>query len=336
MHSLAQRRADTGRLILVVLAVVGVVITAPAAQTSIEVLPVQGNVHLLAGAGPNITLQIGPNGVLLVDTPPPALVPQVLAAIETLTDWPIGYIINTHFDVEHFGGNGALGRPPDTPRPRGSGTLGAVPEFVLGGPALVPILAHANIIRRMVIPVAGEAPTPLDLVPTKDYFLPTMDFFFNGEPIILYHEPSAHTDGDSLVMFRRSDVISTGDIFTPGRYPEIELDRGGSVQGLLDALNHILRLTVPEKFQEGGTYVIPGHGRISEEADVVEYRDMIAIVRDRVQDLIDRGMSLEQVRAAGPTRDYDPEYAAASDPQARDAFVDAVYRDLTQREDPAP
>ena len=109
--------------------------------------------------------------------------------------------------------------------------------------------------------------------------------YFNGEAVLVYHEPNAHTDGDSVVMFRGSDVISTGDIFTPGAYPFIDLDRGGSVQGEIAAINHVLDLAVPARTQEGGTYIVPGHGRICDEADLVEFRDMIVIVRDRVRDL---------------------------------------------------
>ena len=154
-----------------------------------------------------------------------------------------------------------------------------------------------------------------------------MDFNSNGEPIVISHQPAAHTDGDSIVFFRRSDVVSTGDVFTPDRYPVIDLQRGGRVEGIIAALNRILAITVPENFQERGTYVIPGHGRLSDEADVVEYRDMVVIIRDRVQDLIKKKMTLEQVKAAKPSRDYDTEYGAAG----ADRFVESVYRSLTER-----
>jgi glyoxylase-like metal-dependent hydrolase (beta-lactamase superfamily II) len=164
-------------------------------------------------------------------------------------------------------------------------------------------------------------------MPTTTYYLPSMDFHVNGEPVFLYHHANGHTDGDSLILFRNSNVVSTGDVFTPGRYPVIDLQRGGGVQGIIAALNHVLQLTVPAAFQEGGTMVIPGHGRLSEEADVVEYRDMVTIVRDRVQDLIKKGQTLEQIKAAKPSRDYDAEYSL---PDA-DAFVEAIYRSLTRK-----
>jgi cyclase len=125
-----------------------------------------------------------------------------------------------------------------------------------------------------------------------------------------------------MVLFRRSDVVSAGDIFTPDRYPVIDIDKGGSVQGLIAALNHLLEITVPERLQDGGTRVIPGHGRICNEADVVEYRDMVTIVRDRIRDMVVKGRSLEQIKAAGPTLDYDPRYGSG------EPFIEAVYVSL--------
>ncbi len=182
----------------------------------------------------------------------------------------------------------------------------------------------------MTQPVTGaQAPPPQAGLPNDTYDTPTKDLFFNGEAVIIFHEPKAHTDGDSMVFFRRSDVISTGDIFTPERYPFIDLARGGSVNGLIDALNFIIHLTVPEHLQDGGTRVIPGHGRLCGEADVVEYREMVTIVRDRVQDAMRRGLNLEQIKAAHLSLDYDPAYgAAASGPGLGDAFVESVYKSL--------
>ena len=134
--------------------------------------------------------------------------------------------------------------------------------------------------------------------------------FYNSEPIILYHQPAAHTDSDTVVLFRRSDVISTGAVFTPDRYPTIDVARGGSVQGLVSALGTILQLAVPAAFEDGGTQIVPGRGRISEETDVAEFRDMVVIVKDRVQDLVKKGNTLDQIKAARPSRDYDAEYGA--------------------------
>jgi len=288
---------------------------AAAQQPRLSVLPVQGSVSMLAGAGANVTLQIGKDGVLLVDTPPAALVPQVLAEIRRLSDRPIRYLVNTSLDAEHIGGNAALVGPA-----AGRGTGGA--PFGTIGFTRPAIVAHENVLNRLS---ASQPPTPAAALPTTTYYLPSMDFSFNGEPVVILHAPRAHTDGDSIVWFRRSDVLAVGDLVRLDRYPDIDLARGGSVDGLMAALDRILEITVPERLQDGGTRVIVGHGRLSNEADVVEYRDMVAIIRDRVADLVKKGQTLEQVKAARPTRDYDTRYGSG------DALTEAVYRSLTEK-----
>jgi cyclase len=282
-------------------------------KVEIHVLPVQGNVYMLLGAGGNTTLQVGRDGVLLVDTQFAPLAPKIMEAIRKLSDMPIRYIINTHVHADHTGGNGALVK--------------------LNGPGAPPrVIANDHVLNRMTAPsAAGQTAVPESDWPNDEYFNRTKDFFFNGEAVVVYHMPAAHTDGDSIVFFRRSDVISTGDIFTPDNYPVIDLPRGGSVQGVIDALNHIIDLTVPAKYQEGGTYVIPGHGRLCEEADVVEYRDMVTIIRDRIQDLIKKGRTLEQVKAAKPTLDYDTQYGATKGFWTTDMFIEAVYKSLREK-----
>jgi cyclase len=278
----------------------------------IGVLKVQGNVYMLVGAGANIAAQVSEDGILVVDTGREADAPKVAAALRTLSDKPIRWVVNTSGDADHTGGNEALGRLVTNGK---TGSGGPPPRIV----------AHQNVLNRMSAgPKASQAAVAEALWPNDEYFTPTKDFSFNGEAVVVYHVTGAHTDGDSIVHFRRSDVLATGDVFTPGRYPVIDLERGGSVQGLIDAVNQILRITVPLKYQEAGTYVIPGHGRLCDEADVVEFRDMVTIVRDRVRDMIAKGMTLEQVKAARPTRDYDTEYDAKAAP----AFVEAVYKSL--------
>jgi cyclase len=275
----------------------------------IGVLKVQANVFMLVGAGGNIAAQVGDDGILVADTGTEAMAPKVAAALRKLSTKPIGWVVNTSGDADHTGGNAAL------PRLLAGESGGRPPRIV----------AYENVLNRMsATPRGNQKPVPEVLWPNDEYFLPTKDFSFNGEAVIVYHVPAAHTDGDSLVHFRRSDVLATGDVFTPGRYPVIDLERGGSIQGLIDAVNQILRITVPLKYQEAGTYVIPGHGRLCDEADVVEFRDMVTIVRDRVRDLKSKGMTLDRVKAARPTRDYDTEY----DAPAADVFVEAVYKSL--------
>jgi cyclase len=286
--------------------------TAPTDLDSVEVqtLHVQGNVYMLVGAGGNMTVQVGHDGVLVVDTQYEQLAPKLVAAIRKLSEKPIVWMVNTAVDADHVGGNDALPKLANA----------AVRQNVR-------IIAHENVVNRMSAAPRGADPVvPDKLWPNDEYFLPQKDFSFNGEAVVVSHMPAAHTDGDSIVFFRSSNVLSVGDIFMPGRYPVIDLQKGGSVQGLVNALNRILQITVPLKYQEGGTYVIPGHGRICDEADVVEYRDMVTIIRDRVQDLIKKGMTLDQVKAAKPTRDYDPEYGGPND-----TFLEAVYRSLSAK-----
>ncbi|HTR35217.1 MAG TPA: MBL fold metallo-hydrolase [Bryobacteraceae bacterium] len=282
-------------------------------QVQIHVEPVQHNIYLLARSGGNITVQVGSQGVLMVDTGFEPLVPKVMAEIRKLNKGPIRYIINTHAHPDHVGGNAAIAR-------------------IAGHDPLLPlkIIAQENVLNRLTATTPGQPRFPEAGLPIDEYATPEKNLHFNGEAVIIYHEPNAHTDGDSIVLFRGSDVISTGDIFTPDAYPFLDIERGGSVQGEIAALNHVLQLAVPAKTQEGGTYIVPGHGRICDDADVVEFRDMVVIVRDRVRDMIGKGMTLEQVKAARPTRDYDTEYVTPTSFVKADGFVEAVYKSLSQ------
>ncbi len=281
-------------------------------KVQMQVLPVQGNIYMFTGAGGNTTVQVGKDGVLLVDTQFEPMVPKIMVEVRKLNRGPVRFIINTHLHPDHVGGNEALVKmiPQDPTRP-------------------LAIIAQENVLNRLTKPVTGSTTPPIQLgLPTDEYFTKSKDLHFNGEAVVIYHEPNAHTDGDSVVLFRGSDVVSTGDIFTPEGYPFIDFANGGSVQGEIDALNHVLELTVPAHTQEAGTYVIPGHGHLCDEADVVEFRDMIVIVRDRIQDLIKKGQNLQQVEASHPTLDYDGRFIEKDSFITADAFVEAMYKGL--------
>ncbi|HEX5227656.1 MAG TPA: MBL fold metallo-hydrolase [Bryobacteraceae bacterium] len=284
----------------------------PTANSQLTMAHVQANIYVLMGDGGNITVQIGKDGVAMVDTGFAPLAPRAMAEIRKLSDGPVRWIVNTHVHGDHTGGNAEIAK------------LGMTRESI-GAPRIV---AQSNVLNRMTSPAPGQPKIPEAAWPNDEYFTPTKDFYFNGEAVIVSHVPNAHTDGDSLVYFRKSDVLATGDVFTPEHYPFLDLARGGSVQGEIDALNKIIDITVPAKYQEGGTVVIPGHGRLCDEADVVEYRNMLTIVRDRFQAMIKQGMSFEQIKAAKPTLDYDTQYSAGI--VTTDKFVEAVYKSLTE------
>jgi cyclase len=292
----------------------------------LEVLPVQGNVYLLAGAGANITLQVGKSGVLMVDTAAAPMSGKVLAAIRKLSEKPLRYVVNTAVDADHTGGNESLATV------FGSATEVSVVNTP-GGSATqtVAILAHQKVLDRMSAPDGARVPWPTTAWPTDTFLGEEKELYFNGEGIQILHEPAAHTDGDSIVYFRRSDVISAGDIFLTTGYPVIDLAKGGSLQGVIAGLNRILDLAIPAHHEEGGTYVIPGHGRICDEFDVLEYRDMITIIRDRIQAMIKKGMTLQQVKDAKPSRDYDPQFGATSGAWTTDMFVEAAYKSLAKK-----
>jgi len=278
------------------------------ATGGIQTFHVQGNVYMLIGAGGNVAVQVGEDGIVVVDTGIADQRDEVLAAIRELSDGPIRWMINTHAHPDHTGGNETVSQAGMT---------------VNGNPAA--IIAHENTLASMT-----RDGRPLTERPLNTFFEDKRDFYFNGEAILIYHVPAAHTDGDIIVYFRGSDVLVSGDLFVTTTYPVIDARLGGGIAGFIDGLNLMLDIAVPAYLQDGGTYVIPGHGRVGDEADVVEYRDMALFVRDRVQDLIGKGMTLEQVKAARPSADYDPRFGSAPG-WTTDQFIEAVYRDLSRK-----
>jgi cyclase len=296
-----------------------------AADAELHTLHVQGNVWMIVGDGGNVAVQVGEQGVLVVDTGLQQNAAKLLAAIRQIAGGDrkvIRYVINTHMHADHIGGNQVI-------RKAGETIMGGnVARDDIRGQQGATVFAHENVELHEVEPDAQGKTVAKDLWPTETIAVDNYDFYFNGEAIMMVHPHNAHTDGDFIVYFRKSDVIVAGDIYVNTTFPVIDVAHGGSINGLLDGLNDIIDIAVPADKQEGGTLIIPGHGRLADEADVVEYRDMSTIIRDRVQDLITKGRTLEQVRAAKPTFDYDGRYGATSGFWTTDKFVDAIYHTL--------
>jgi len=337
----------TSKAILSICLVITAAVAALAQSPEIHTWAVRGNVYMLVGSGSNIVVSIGPDGALLVDSGVPENTDKILAAIQDLGEQfqrdvalmsvqppfrggaqsrpvlplntagppkPVQFILNTNADPDHTGGNAKISLSG------GRFTGGNVAQAISDAAAAAEIIAHDNVLKRM-----SQAPFPAQ--PTYAYTTPyfKLSAFFNGEGVQLIHMPAAHTDGDSIVWFRGADVIAVGDLFSTVTYPLIDVERGGSIQGYIDSLNKILDIAIPEFRTQGGTMIVPGHGRLSDSAEVGYYRDMVTIIRDRIQDMIKKGMTLAQIKAARPTLDYDARYGKP------DSFIEAVYRSLTSQ-----
>jgi glyoxylase-like metal-dependent hydrolase (beta-lactamase superfamily II) len=293
------------------------------ARGEIKIMPVQGRVYMLVGAGANVVVQVGEDGVTVVDAGLKEYSEKVLAAIRELSNnKPIRFILSTHAHADHVGGNETLARA-------GAKLGGGLFVGGVQGQGAA-IIAHEQVLAAMSAPTGKQPPAPSAAWPTDGYPGDLKELYVNGEGIQLVHSPAAHTDGDSIVYFRGSDVIAAGDVYINTTYPVIDVDRGGSLSGIIAGLNRIIDLAIPKDWQEGGTMVVPGHGRLADESDIVEYRDMLTIIRDRIQDLVKKGLTLEQVKAARPTLDYDGRYGATSGDGTTEKFIDAAYRDLAR------
>jgi glyoxylase-like metal-dependent hydrolase (beta-lactamase superfamily II) len=287
----------------------------------IETLEVRPNIHMLVADGTNIVVQTGADGVFVVDAGGPSVTDRVIAAIRRLSEAPIRFLVNTHFHDESTGGTPGIVREGG-PR-RGASSYGPVPGSVASGTA---VIAQENVVGRLY----AKAPAvPAEAIPTSTFSSARKDLYVNGESIELLAAPAAHTDSDVLVHFRRSDVVAVGGLLDTTRYPLIDEAAGGSLEGIIRGLTHVIELTIPERNAMGGTLVVPGRGRITNEIDVAEYRNMLVIIRDRIRDLVATGATLDQVKAAGVTLDYDGLYGADSGAWTTSMFVDAVYRELS-------
>jgi cyclase len=288
------------------------------AASDIELLQIRANVFVAIGAGANTTVQTGSGGLLLVDTKTEGSSDALIEAIRSSSKQPIRYIVNTSPLADHAGGNERIAR---TGSQITGGNVAAAIRDAAEGAA---VIAHENVLNRMVADGISSGAWP-----TETYINAHRDLFFNGEAVQIFHRPNAITDGDSIVFFRRSDVVAVGDLFDTTSYPYIDTTHGGTINGVIDALNFVVDLTVPEAREEAGTLIVSGHGRVADEADVVEYRDMLTIVRDRVQNLIENGATLRKVLEAKPTADYDPRYSADGGDWTTKDFIEAVYLSLT-------
>jgi cyclase len=291
---------------------------------ALEILRVQNNVYAIFGAGGNITVQVGEQGPVLVDAGLAGSSDKVIAAVKTLSDRPIRAIIDTSIHPDHVGGNQALSASGGF---ASGGTTG-------GGRRDATVYSHENVLLRMSGTLGKEKPLDTALWPANTFFNAKKELYVNGEAIEILHQPAAHTDGDVIVYFRRSDVVSTGDVFVMDSFPTIDRARGGTIDGLIAALNTILDIVIPAPTQERGTMIVPGHGRLADEHDLLEYRDMVTITRNRIQKLIDKGMTLEQVRSSRPVLEYEPRWGSETGAWTTAMFVDAVYDSLKNARGP--
>lgn len=313
----------------------GVLVLVPslAAQqapvTNLEVLQLRPNFYMIAGAGGNIGFQVGVDGVVVVDSGSASSANAVLAAIKKITTQPIRYVINTSADPEHVGGNVVVAKAGQTLF-TGNGGAGLATDFLGGGAS---ILSTAQVLTRMSGP-GQPSPFPIDAWPTETFNQPRKYMYLNGEGIEIFRQPAAHTDGDAMVFFRRSDIVMAGDVFDTRRFPVMDVAKGGSIAGEIAALQKLVDTAIPSVpivSREEGTLIVPGHGRICDQLDVVDYRDMVTIIRDRIRDLMKQGLTLEQIKAASPARGYIRRYGSDTGPWTTNDFVEAIYRSMNEK-----
>jgi glyoxylase-like metal-dependent hydrolase (beta-lactamase superfamily II) len=299
----------------------------------LDVVQIRPNFYVIAGAGGNIVMQTGPEGVILVDSGSTQNADKVLAAIRRVTELPIRYILNTSMDPDHVGGNDRLARAGLSILPGAVAAGAGLNDDLVSNSGRASVLAHENVLTRMTAATGPQA-LPLAFWPTKTFAFRQYAMYLNGEGIQVIHMPAAHTDGDTIVFFRRGDVIATGDIIDTTRWPVIDIKRGGSVQGVLDALNRLMDLSilnVPLQWHADRTFLVPGHGHVYDKLDLLEYRDAVTVVRDRVQALIDEKKTLAQVKAANPTLGYRSQYGTDQGVWTTDMFVETIYNELAAK-----
>lgn len=293
-------------------------------SSGIDVVKVRQNFYMLSGAGGNIGAQIGSDGVVLVNAGNGMMTDQVLAALKKLTPLPIRYVIDTNADADFVSGNSKLSKAGQTIF---TNTLGGG-----AGDRGAAILAHDSILNRMSATVGKSTLFPTEDWPTEAFYPKRQTLRMNDEGIEVLYQPAAHSDADSFVFFRGSDVVVAGDVLDTTHFPVVDTAHGGSIQGEIDALNKLIELTVaptPFIYRGVGTYVIPGHGRLCEQMELVDYRDMVVIVRDVIADLIKQGKTLGQIKEASPAKPYETQYGSNTGAWTTDMFIEAIYKSLT-------
>ena len=278
-------------------------------KVEVKVVPVAGGVSMLVGEGGNIAVTTGKDGVFLVDDQFAPLLPKIRTAVKTLGDGPIRFVVNTHFHGDHTGSNAQLGE------------AGAV------------IVAQENVRKRLGVERVNSRtrertpPAPPAAWPLVTY-ADGVTLYLNGDELEVTHVARAHTDGDSIVRFRKANVVHMGDTFFNGNYPFIDVDSGGSIDGVIAAADRVLASI------DAGTKLIPGHGPLGTKADLQTYREMLAGIRDRVKALIAQGKTLDQVIAARPTAQWDATWGKGF--MKPDLFVGFVHRSLTEPKSSGP
>ena len=286
---------------------------ASVAPSNLEIVEVRPSFFVIVGPSGNIGVQVGDDGVVVVDAGKAADAQAILAAIKSISRKPIRYIIDTGPDTDHVGGNEVLSKSGE----RFFAGSGRNADFA-------PIVSVEGVLRHVTT-------LPPGAVPTEVFDWARKSMYLNGEAIEVLSQPAAHTDGDAFVFFRRSDVVVAGDVLDTRQFPVIDIARGGSIQGEIAALNRLVDLAVPSVpvvTREAGTIVVPGHGRLCDQYDVVEYRDMVIIIRDRVRELIKAGRSLAEVKSAQPAKGYVGRYGNSGGAWTADHFIEAVYQSL--------
>jgi cyclase len=299
----------------------------------LDLVQIRPNFYVIGGAGGNIVMQTGPEGVILVDSGTRENAEKVLATVRRVTDLPIRYIINTSMDADHVGGNDRLTKAGLSILPGAVAAGAGLNDDLVSNSGRASVLAHENVLTRMT-DATGPQALPFAFWPTKTFAFRHYSMYLNGEGIQVIHMPAAHTDGDTVVFFRRGDVIATGDVIDTTRWPVIDVKRGGSVEGEIDALNRLMDLSilnVPLQWNPDRTLLVPGHGFVYDKLDLLEYRDAVTVVRDRVQELLGEGKTLAQVKAANPTLGYRSQYGSDSGPWTTDMFVETIYNELVAK-----